>query len=121
MDFNYRTTAYLESLQSVMIKTGYEIVGFDWPKNLVCINKVDHWKKRNGKVVKVFHHFRQWYVIPEAMIKWHKVTKKGFNHHWVWADDPEYTYTVDEKYISRGDARTLLETYKSLPKANPYK
>lgn len=117
MDFNFRTMEYLKSLNSVLIQSGYEITSFNWPKELVCINKVDHYKKRNGKVVKVFHHFRTWYHIPKEMIKWHSVTKKGYNFSWVWADDPEYTYQVNEKYISRGDARFILENYKTLVKA----
>lgn len=115
MVFSHRTTDYLQSLQSVLIKSGYEIVGFDWPKELVCINKVDHYKKRNGKIARVFHHFSTWRKIPTEMIKWHQVTKKGYSRSWIWHDDPEYNYQVNERYITRGDAKKIIEIYKTLP------
>lgn len=120
MIFSFRTTEYLQSLGSVLIKSGYEITGFNWPKNMACINKVEHWKKRNGKTAKVFHHFQKWVQIPDEMIKWRKVTKKGFSTSWVWADDPEYTYQVNEKFITRGDARKLIEMYHQLPRVTQY-
>jgi hypothetical protein len=115
MQFSYRTRQYLESLQSVLLKTGFEVVDVDYYSETFCVNKVDYWKKRNGKIVKVFHHFTKWYKLPPEMIKWRKVTKNGISTSWVWQDDPYYTYTVNQKYITRGDARKLMDMLKHLP------
>lgn len=111
---------YLKSLDSVLIESNYEIVDIDWKSEILCINKVDKYRKRNGKVVKVFHHFRKWVQIPKEMIKWHTVTNKGYNFHWVWADDPEYSYQKQEKYITKGDAKKIIEMRNSLPVVEPY-
>lgn len=115
MDFNYRTMEYLKGLDSKLIESEYKITSIDWKKEVVCINKVDTYKKRNKKLVKVFHHFRQWVQIPKEMIKWHTVSKKGYNFHWVWADDPEYTYQAQEKYITKGEAKWIIENRNKLP------
>ncbi|HEY4326408.1 MAG TPA: hypothetical protein VGN20_20660 [Mucilaginibacter sp.] len=114
MDFSHRTTAYLESLQSKLIKSGYEIEHIDFNKEIFCINKVEHWKKRNGKIAKVYHHFRKYYQLPKEMIKYRQITKTGYSNSWVWADDPEYKYQVNQKYITKEDREELLTIYKSL-------
>jgi hypothetical protein len=116
MQFGYKTTAYLESLQSVFVKSVYEITGFNWRLGHVCINKVDYWKKRNGKVVKVFHKFSTWYKIPEQLIKYREVEKTGISTSWIWADDPYYTRTVKEKFITRGSARWIVDNRNSIEK-----
>jgi len=50
MDFNYRTKAYLQEMQAVLIDSKYKVFQIDFENMKAFINKQDTYKKRRYKL-----------------------------------------------------------------------
>jgi hypothetical protein len=70
MDFNYKTKAYLQEMQAVLIDSKYKIFQIDFENMKALVNKQDTYKKRNGKTCHVEHKFGRWIPFKKEDISW---------------------------------------------------
>lgn len=60
MQFNYRTKIHLEEMQAIKIDSKYKVFDIDFDNLKAFVNQQDTYKKRNGKICHVEHHFGKW-------------------------------------------------------------
>jgi len=94
MQFNRKTLAHLKSLDSVLITSEWKIVQSNSKQRTATVNKVDTYKKRNGKLCKVYHHFQKYVKdIPLEYYAQVKHTGHGTSNEWLVSERDDYTYT----------------------------
>jgi hypothetical protein len=60
MEYNYRTKQHLKEMEAVLIESKYKVFDIDFDKMMAFVNKQDTYRKRNGKICHVEHHFGKW-------------------------------------------------------------
>ncbi len=111
MIFNYRTQNHLKENEAVLIRSEYKICQIDWCNLKAFVNKVDLYKKRNGKTCTVEHHFGKWIPFSKDLIRYGKQTKKAETTDWCIGDREEYTYEVKTKYLPKESQNEIVKMY----------
>ena len=57
-------------MQAVLIDSKYKVFDIDFQNMRVYINKQDTYRKRNGKMCQVEHHFGRWINFNKSDISW---------------------------------------------------
>ena len=66
MKFNYRTKAYLQEMEAVKIDSKYKVFQINFSTMKAFVNQQDTYRKRNGKICHVEHHFGKWMPFTKA-------------------------------------------------------
>ena len=111
MVFNYSTKRYLQEMKAVLVSSQYKVVTIDYYNLKAYVNKVDVYKKRNGKLCKVQHHFGRWVQFPKEMIGYAKSTRTGVTDDWCVGDREEYTYEQTTRYLTAESKKQIVELY----------
>lgn len=101
----------LKGMGATLISSEYKVIGFDWKNNKACVNKVDTYRKRNGKKCYVHHHFSMWIAIPDELID---VTEKEVtveSNDWYVSHRETITRTVKVKNVSDENQKVLVGLY----------
>jgi len=111
MEFNFRTTAYLKEMEAVLVESTYKVTNIDFHNLKAFVNKVDTFKKRNGKFCKVEHHFGKWITFPKEFVRYGKHTITGTTNDWSVGDREEYTYDKTVKYLTKESKEEIVKLY----------
>ena len=113
MKFNYKTTQHLKEMEAVLISSEYKVCEIDFHSLKAYVNKVDTFKKRNGKLCKVEHHYGKWVSFPKEFVRYGKHTMKATTNDWCVSDREDYTYQKTVKYLTKESKEEIVKMYKS--------
>ncbi len=113
MEFNYRTQNYLKENEAVLIRSEYKICQIDFYNLKAFVNKVDLYKKRNGKTCTVEHHFGKWIPFTKDLIRYGKSIKKGETNDICVGDRESYTYEIKTKYLPKEAQEQICKLYRA--------
>jgi hypothetical protein len=111
MVFNYRTQKHLKDNDAVLIKSGLQICSIDFYNLRAFVNKVDLYKKRNGKKCRVEHHFGKWIPFSKDLIKYREHTKTDETNDICVGDRESYNYKVKSKYLPKESEQEIINKY----------
>ena len=117
MKFGYRALQYIKDTGAVLTKSNYEVVGIDFCNLKACVNKIDHYKKRNGKSLRVEHYFEKWIPFTKDMISYGQRKHTDYvNSIYASESQEQYTYTTTEKYLNRENKQKIINEYSNVNK-----
>lgn len=112
MDYSINSLRHLEQCKAVLVESKYKVIAIEYDICEALVNKVDTYRKKNGKRAILTHRFGQWIKFPKEMIKWGKAEKTGTTNDWCVGDREDYTYTVNKRYITKEDKDKIVNMYK---------
>ena len=112
MLFNFRTTAYLKETQAVLVESNYVVTDIDFQNLKAHVNKIDTYKKRNGKLCKVEHHFGRWVAFPKELVSYGKRIVNGTSNDWSVGDRVDYSFETTMKYLSKDAKQEIIKLYR---------
>lgn len=113
MKFNHRTLQYLKEMEAVLIESKYKVIDVNFYNLTAFVNKVDIYKKRNGKICTVEHHFGKWVSFPKEFIRYGKHKIKETTNDWSVADREDYINEKTIKYLTKQSKEEIIKIYKS--------
>jgi len=111
MQFNYKTKEYLKQNEAVLIKSEYKICQINFHNLTAFVNKVDTYRKRNGKICKVEHHYGKWIPFTKDLIRYGKSIKKGETNDIFVGDREPITYEVKNKFLPKESQQQIINLY----------
>lgn len=114
MKFNYRNMQFLKEMGAKLIKSEYKIEMIDFLKLKAFVNKVDIFEKRNGKKVKLEHHFGRWISFSKDLVRYGKKKIKGITDDWGVADREEFVSQISTQYLRKEDKQKIIDDYLKL-------
>lgn len=109
MIFNYRTQRYLKEMQAELVKSEYRITSIDFSNLKAFVNLIDTYKKRNGKLCKVEHHFGRWISFDKADIKFGQGHHTSYDSSVYGLEEIHGTHTT--KYLSKDCQALIIQRY----------
>lgn len=113
MRFNSRTMRYLKDNEAVLIDSVYKVCDVDYPGLQAWVNKIDTYRKRNGKQCKVEHRFGRWVEFPKDMIEKRPQKHTAFIDDFHVSERGEETYTVMVNCLSKESRAKIVQLYHS--------
>ena len=114
MKFNHKTLQYLKEMEAVLIESKYKVVNVDFHNLTAFVNKVDTYRKRNGKLCKVEHHFGKWISFPKEFVRYGKRYEQRETNDWCVSDRETYTAEFTMKYLTKESKEQIVKMYKSV-------
>ncbi len=109
MIFNHRTTAYLKEVEAVKIGSKCKVFDVNFYTNKAFVNKQDTYRKRNGKICHVEHHFGKWIPFLKSDVSYG--TKKFTRIDSSIYGLEEVQCEKQRKYLSKEVKRRLIKEY----------
>ncbi len=115
MRFNQATLSYLSEVGAVLQKSEYKVTDVNFGELKAYVNKVDTYKKRNGKICKVEHHFGKWVSFPKEYVSYGQRKYTGETNDWCVGDRETISGTTTCKYLNAAAKEHIVKLYHKLP------
>lgn len=112
MRFSYRTKAYLKEMDAVLIGSKYKVFDINYSTMKAFVNKQDTYRKRNGKVCHVEHHFGKWVSFSPDLVKHKKIKTISYDSSIHGLEEITGQKTV--KYLDKQARELIISNYKSI-------
>ncbi len=100
MEFSFKTKERLRILEASFVSSEYKVTGYDFKNSMAFINKVDTYKKPNGKKLYVHHKFGEWVNIP---------------NNYIITYEKEIEYETNDWFVSHRETATKVIKYSYVP------
>lgn len=118
MRFNQATLSYLSEVGAVLQKSEYKVTDVNFGELKAYVNKVDTYKKRNGKICKVEHQFGKWVSFPKEYVSYGQRKYTCETSDWSVADREVVTGTKTAKYLNNAAKEQIVKLYLATPPKN---
>jgi hypothetical protein len=109
MQFNYRTKQYLIEVGATLIDSKYKIFDINFSLMKAFVNKQDTYKKRNGKLCHVEHHFGRWIPFKKEDVGYGQKNYKGYKSTLYGLEEVKGQRT--EKYLKKESKERIIAEY----------
>jgi hypothetical protein len=109
MLFNQRSVQYLKDMQAKLIKSEYKITSIDFERLLACVNKIDTYQKRNGKICTLEHRFYTWMPFSKDDVKYGQKNHTSFDSSVHGLEEIHGKHSV--RYLTKETKARIVQEY----------
>lgn len=111
MEFGRRSKERIKQLGATFEVSEYKVTGFNFRLNQALVNKVDTYRKPNGKKIEVHHKFAEWVNIPSGLIVETEKQITCETNDWYVSHRETYVKTIMVKTVPKESHHHLIKIY----------